>query len=123
MLRTLGCQVTHAADGHSAWKKFTATPQAFQAIIIDLNMPGITGVEFLRRARQLAYLHPVVVMSGRISEEDRQELVKLRVSSILQKPFSFDKLRAALVDAGLKSIASSPSDRFTDNSAAPPTRS
>lgn len=123
VLRNLGCQVTHAANGHSAWEKFTAAPQSFHAVIIDLNMPGITGVEFLRRARHLAYVHPVVVMSGRISEEDRQELVRLRVSSILQKPFSFDKLRAALVDAGIQGLASSSAPLLTDSSAVPPTHS
>ncbi|MCX6954096.1 MAG: response regulator [Verrucomicrobia bacterium] len=101
VLRSLGCEVTQVADGLAAWEKLSAHPQAYRAIILDLNMPGLTGLEFLRRARELAYHRPVIITSGRISEDDRQELLALRVTTILPKPFTVGKLVAALQEAGI----------------------
>lgn len=106
VLRSIGCEVTHVSDGHAAWEKLSAAPGAFQAIILDLNMPGLTGLEFLRRARQLAYHRPVIITSGRIGEDERLELLALRVATILQKPFTVEKFIAALAEAGIHRAAS-----------------
>jgi two-component system cell cycle sensor histidine kinase/response regulator CckA len=101
VLRHLGCDVTHVADGNVAWTTFSANPSAFDALILDLNMPGISGLEFLRRVRRLGYRRPALITSGRIGEEERQELLSLHVTALLQKPFTVDKLISALSEAGI----------------------
>jgi hypothetical protein len=101
VLRGIGCETTHAADGQSAWDLLAARPGFYSVILLDLNMPGITGLELFRRARALPYSGAVIVTSGRISEDERQELLDLRAAAILQKPFTVEKLLAALGQAGV----------------------
>lgn len=101
VLRSLGCEVTPVADGIAAWEKLSAQPDAYQAIILDLNMPGLTGLEFLRRARQRGYRRPVIITSGRVGEDEHRELTALHVSSILSKPFTVSKLISALHEVGI----------------------
>jgi CheY-like chemotaxis protein len=43
------------------------------------------------------------VTSGRIDDDERQELVALGVSAIVQKPFTVEQLIAALAEAGIRS--------------------
>jgi signal transduction histidine kinase/CheY-like chemotaxis protein/ABC-type amino acid transport substrate-binding protein len=102
----LGCAVTHTPDGRTAWEKISAAPAAYHAVVLDLNMPGITGLDLLRRARQFGFDRPVIVTSGRIGDDERQELVALGVSAILQKPFTVDQLIAALAVAGIRGSVS-----------------
>lgn len=101
ILRNLGYAVTHSANGQDAWEKLSAAPGGYDGVILDLNMPGITGLEFMRRARDLPYRRPIIISSGRITEADRQELKALRVDGIVQKPFALDALAATLSSVGL----------------------
>jgi DNA-binding response OmpR family regulator len=84
VLRLLDCDATHGSDGQAATPKL-ATPSATdQALVLDLNLPGITGVDVLRQARPHSFPGPVIITSGRISADARRELLALRVSTILQ---------------------------------------
>eukprot|EP01034_Spumella_vulgaris_P018742 gene18742-23961_t len=64
-------------------------------------MPGITGLELIRRARALPFAGPIIVTSGRVSDDEQRELAKLRVTTIVQKPFSVETLVAALTSCGI----------------------
>ena len=99
LLRRQGHQVTLAVNGLDGWERLSATPDAFDGVIMDLNMPGLNGQELARRARSLAYDRPLVAVSGRVTEEDRAELARLGVRTILQKPFTLEELRTALTAA------------------------
>lgn len=103
VLESIGINVTHASNGSVAWEKLSAEPGAFAAIILDLNMPGMAGLEFLRRARELGYQRSVLVTSGRIGEDERRKLHHLEAAAILQKPFSVEKLLSSLTEAGITS--------------------
>ncbi len=102
VLRHIGCDITHAADGTAAWKILSARPQGFDSLILDLNMPGVTGLELLRRARRAGTQCPVLITSGRVGDDERQELNALRATTILQKPFTVEQLIAALAEAGIQ---------------------
>jgi signal transduction histidine kinase/CheY-like chemotaxis protein len=82
-----------------AWKLLSASPDVFDAMLLDLNMPGMNGTEFARRARGIEFDGPIIVMSGLVSAAQKAELAELGVKSIVNKPFSFDVLEAALVRA------------------------
>jgi len=100
-LEPRGCLVTHASDGRTALVKLSAAPHSFHALIVDLNMPGLAGLELIRRARTLQFAGPIIVTSGRVSDDERRELAKLRVTTIVQKPFSVETLVAALSSSGI----------------------
>jgi len=65
------------------------------AVVLDLNMPGIDGRTILRQLRILHPTLPVVVFSGR-TEEVEQEMLNQGATAFIQKAFSLDQLGTAL---------------------------
>ena len=65
------------------------------AVVLDLNMPGIDGRTILRQLRILHPTLPVVVFSGR-TEEVEQEMLNQGATAFIQKAFSLDQLGPAL---------------------------
>lgn len=66
------------------------------AVVLDLNMPGIDGASILRQLRILHPTLPVVVFSGTSPHEVEEELLKLGARAFIQKAFSLDMLGSAL---------------------------
>src|SRR3977135_19698 len=66
------------------------------AVVLDLNMPGIDGRSILRQLRTLHPTLPVVVFSGHSTEEIEQEMLTQGATACLQKAFSLDQLGSAL---------------------------
>jgi CheY-like chemotaxis protein len=66
------------------------------AVVLDLNMPGIDGRSILQQLRILHPTLPVVVYSGHSSEEIEQEMLNQGATAFIQKEFSLDHLGAAL---------------------------
>lgn len=67
-------------------------------ILLDLNMPVMNGIEFLRAARPLGILRgiPVVVLTTSKMENDRMESYDLGVAGYIIKPVEFDKFVEAI---------------------------
>ncbi len=101
VLRRAGHTVEHAANGQAAWELLRATPHKFDAVLMDLNMPGLSGLQLARLARSLPYTRPLFVMSGRVTEDERAELQLLKITAVIQKPFTNDELLATLTTAGM----------------------
>jgi CheY-like chemotaxis protein len=66
------------------------------AVVLDLNMPGIDGRSLLRQLRILHPALPVVVFSGHSTEEVEQEMPNQGTTAFIQKAFSLDQLGLAL---------------------------
>ena len=66
------------------------------AVVLDLNMPGIDGGTILRQLRILHPTLPVVVFSGLSAEEVEQEMLNQGATAFIQKAFSLDQLGLAL---------------------------
>lgn len=66
------------------------------AVVLDLNMPGIDGRSILRQLRILHPALPVVVFSGFKTDEIEQEMLNQGATACIQKAFSMDQLGAAL---------------------------
>jgi CheY-like chemotaxis protein len=67
-----------------------------ELILLDLRMPGVTGLEILRwiRSRKAFRQVPVVVLSGSELEEDRKAACAAGATSFVIKPFEFEGLIA-----------------------------
>jgi two-component system OmpR family response regulator len=74
--------------------------------IVDMVMPGISGLEFLKRLKVKEMPFEVVIVTGKDDKEDAAEAMKLGAFGVLQKPFSFAELLTsveyALVSASAK---------------------
>jgi len=95
LLKRLGHKVTHYANGSEAWQHLSTHP-AYDLLLLDLDLPGINGLEIARRARSIKYTGSILIASGRLSESESRELDLLSVDGKLQKPFTPQALNTAL---------------------------
>ena len=66
------------------------------AVVLDLNMPGIDGFSILRQLRILHPTLPVVVFSGQSAQEVEEKTLNQGATAFIQKAFSLDLLGSAL---------------------------
>jgi chemosensory pili system protein ChpA (sensor histidine kinase/response regulator) len=93
MLTRMGAQVTTAADGQEALE-LILTGSTFDAIITDLEMPRLSGFEFvdeLRRRPAFARL-PVAMLTTRASDKHREFALALGVNEYFSKPIDDTRL-------------------------------
>lgn len=74
-----------------------------QVILLDLNMPRMDGLEFLRqiRADERTKLLPVVILTTSNEDRDRIASYKLGANSFVRKPVDFQQFVAAVQQLGL----------------------
>lgn len=95
VLHRQGHRLTTVGQGLDAWDRLATGHADYDALILDLNMPGMSGLELARKARALPYAGRIMIMSGHINALDRRELERLGITTILQKPFSVEEFLAA----------------------------
>jgi len=95
-LKSKDFQVASAEDGQEALE-FMAKEQ-FDAIILDINMPRMNGLEFLQKIRSDdAYASiPVIMLTTEGQEEDRGCAMALGATAYIVKPFKPTQLLAVL---------------------------
>jgi DNA-binding NtrC family response regulator len=76
-----------------------ATNEEFDVIVLDLRMPGLDGLETLRRVRELDPLTPVLLLTGHADVERTTEALKDGATDILLKPCTLDTLLSSIEDA------------------------
>jgi two-component system KDP operon response regulator KdpE len=96
-LMELGFQVMEASRGEEALQ--TLRGSVFDCVLLDVNMPGIGGIETLRRIRAFAPRLPVLVLTVRDQEEDKVEALELGADDYVTKPFSTRELIARIRSA------------------------
>jgi DNA-binding NtrC family response regulator len=85
-----GHRVSQAADGEQALE--LAEQQSFDVIVLDLVMPGRSGLEVLTELKQRNAECEVVVLSGEATVESAVEAMKLGAREVLTKPISLKEL-------------------------------
>ena len=88
-----------ASDGMNGLVQAVQHRATLHAVITDLHMPHMDGLAFVRALRKALPDVPVIVASGRLEPAPAQELRKLGVHVMLEKPFTQEKLAAALQTA------------------------
>jgi two-component system OmpR family response regulator len=91
-LKEAGFAVDHAADGVDGL--FMAQTNPYDAIIIDLMLPGLDGLSIIERLRRKKIQTPVIILSARRSVDDRVKGLQAGGDDYLTKPFSFSELLA-----------------------------
>lgn len=90
-------------EGYSVLKAYTGEEgvalfqdEGADAIMLDMTLPEMNGLQVLQEIRALNTNVPVVVVTGETSEETRRQCVRLGVHDYLPKPVNYDQLSAAL---------------------------
>jgi DNA-binding response OmpR family regulator len=89
-LEAAGFVVTHVVDGPAALRALESPPDL---VILDWLLPGVDGLEVLRRLRQSSAL-PVLMLTARADEIDRVLGLELGADDYLTKPFGLRELLA-----------------------------
>jgi PAS domain S-box-containing protein len=100
LLRSMGFQVILAEDGLQALDRFRESQGLIKAVLMDLTMPHLDGVETFRELRRLDPGCRVVLTSGYNEQEAIQEFLGKGLVAFVQKPF----LRRDLVVAMQKAL-------------------
>jgi CheY-like chemotaxis protein len=93
ILRQAGYDVTLASSGEQAVELFRGEP--FDAVIMDLRMPGMGGVAALEKIRSIR-LTPVFVVTAYAIDEMVEQAQRAGATQVLRKPVDFDSLLAEL---------------------------
>lgn len=98
LLAPFGCEVDEAVNGHAALEALEK--RAYDAILMDMNMPVMDGFEATRRIRARGDERsstPVLAVTGRALSADIAKIRALGASGHLSKPFSTQELVAAIL--------------------------
>ena len=93
-LKKLGYAVDVAADGEQGLA--LAETYDYHVIVLDLMLPGLPGLEVLRRLRARGNSVHILILSARDGVDDRVKGLQLGADDYLVKPFAFDELCARI---------------------------
>ena len=93
-LPRLGHEVTVCPDGRAALKALEKS--TFDVAILDLRMPGLTGIEVLEQLKQISPDTEAVVMTGHASMETAIEAIRLGAFDYITKPCKLAEIEAVL---------------------------
>ena len=83
-------------DPRQALASFLETPARFSVVVTDLTMPHLTGLDLLKKIRQLRPSLPVIIITGYSRDLAGEKLEAISRCIVLQKPFSGEELGLAL---------------------------
>jgi two-component system response regulator MprA len=93
-LSLAGYEVEALADGESALERvFASTPDA---VVLDIGLPGIDGLEVCRRVRRAGNRVPILLLTARDAVADRIDGLDVGADDYLVKPFDVGELKARL---------------------------
>jgi two-component system, chemotaxis family, chemotaxis protein CheY len=100
-LNGAGHEFAEAENGKQALEK--AGAGGFACIVLDINMPEMSGLEFLEARKKLAPAAsiPVIVLTTQDEDELRKQALSLGAKAFLVKPFKKEDLLATIASIGL----------------------
>jgi two-component system, sensor histidine kinase and response regulator len=87
MLKKIGCKVILAENGREAVEKFIMSPESYDLILMDIQMPEMDGFEALRILRVKGYTDiPILAMTAHAMKEHREECLAAGMNDYISKP-------------------------------------
>ncbi|MCA9153374.1 MAG: PAS domain S-box protein [Planctomycetales bacterium] len=99
LLRRAGAEITLVEDGEQAIQQARAaeqTAQAFDVILMDMQMPVLDGYGAVRRLREAGYLRPIVALTANAMAGDRERCLSVGCDDYAAKPIEKTKLYETL---------------------------
>jgi CheY-like chemotaxis protein len=94
MLRRLGCAVEVVANGQDAVA--AACASAYDVVFMDVQMPGMDGLEATRELRRHGVRVPIVALTAHASHEAREQCLEVGMDDYVSKPIDPAALARAL---------------------------
>ena len=94
MLSRRGFRTLSASDGQDALEQLAETP--VDLVVSDLRMPGINGIELLRRLRDAGNPVPLIMITAQGTIESAVEAMRLGACDYLLRPFDVETLDLAI---------------------------
>ncbi|MBQ5311142.1 MAG: response regulator transcription factor, partial [Oscillospiraceae bacterium] len=83
-------------DGRQALDMIIKEPDEFDLIVLDIMLPGLNGLEVLRRMRKDGINTPVIMLTARDSVMDKVSGLDMGANDYLTKPFAIEELLARI---------------------------
>jgi two-component system KDP operon response regulator KdpE len=96
-LDSLGFDVGEAGSGEEALTRLQM--RDYEAVLLDINMPGMGGIETCRRIRRIFINLPILMLTVRDSEDDKVEALDAGADDYVIKPFQIRELTARIRSA------------------------
>jgi two-component system KDP operon response regulator KdpE len=93
-LHNLGFDTVEAARGEEALSLVRTT--TFDIVLLDINMPGMTGIDTCRAMRRMFPRIPILMLTVRSSEDDKVEALDAGADDYVTKPFQLRELTARM---------------------------
>jgi two-component system response regulator PhoP len=93
-LQRLGFETQESGEGNEAL--YLATEYPFDATILDLGLPGLSGIEIIRHLRSRGSRVPILVLTARGRWQEKVEGLEAGADDYLTKPFEIEELVARL---------------------------
>lgn len=97
LLRRRGYQVTTFEDPRAAVQALQTTPQAFDLVVTDYNMPGYCGLDLVQAAQAIRPDLPVALASGYVTSDISEQALAAGALALIHKPNDVSEL-CAIVD-------------------------
>ena len=94
ILRAQNFTVSCHGNGDEALARFCESPP--DVVVSDVHMPEMSGIEFVKRIRQLDSVIPIILMTGLPDSDVLQAAIRNRVSEVIVKPFQHSRLIAVI---------------------------
>lgn len=103
LLQSLSCSCTIAGSGEQAWDLMYAN--SYDVVLMDINLPGIDGIETTRRYRRYEALLPrknpetclpIIALTAHALHNDHERFLANGLTDVLTKPIEIDKLKQCL---------------------------
>ena len=109
-LETEGYFVDTSAEGNEGY--FFATEYPLDAAIVDIGLPGMSGIEIIKKLREQGHTLPILILTARSRWQEKVEGLEAGADDYLVKPFQIEELLARL-KALLRRATGSPTTELT----------
>ena len=105
-------EVKGVTDGFDALE--LAMNGAYDALVLDISVPNIDGLEIAKKVRAINQKIPIVILSSHVEQEYLWRAVELKITRYLAKPYDKKSFIKALEDVAFELVGRTPTIRLND---------
>ena len=98
MLEAVGYDTVCAVDGTAGCELYKSRQQEIKAVLLDMAMPGISGLETYQKLKEINPAIKVLMTSGYSNDTRMQRALAIGANGFIKKPFSLTRLSEKMSD-------------------------